>query len=269
MERKLKKQRRKCVFTLIELLVVIAIIGILASMLLPSLKMAKDSAKTIKCVSNTRQVFLGVSTYTNNYDGYAPASAYVGHKVSTDADITLQSVGDRCHYHPADLSYGSDWWYYPMGFLVSEKYVTAELCRCPFRNGYKYNSGENWLKQVGGANKKIMSSYAIKILRWEKWNTAGVAASFDVFGYRPGYGGGDVNGRVLVFDYRDEYDNPLTNPYDIFSHPQPFGISVAREDGEVKYIPAKKTLTAHSPGTSDRFNQIIYNFRRGGSYATD
>jgi len=59
-------------FTLIELLVVIAIIGILASMLLPSLGRAREKAKTAVCVSNQAQINKALHMYLSGDDDRMP-----------------------------------------------------------------------------------------------------------------------------------------------------------------------------------------------------
>ncbi|MBN1975237.1 MAG: type II secretion system protein [Sedimentisphaerales bacterium] len=57
-------------FTLIELLVVISIIALLLAILMPSLKRARNSARTVVCQSNLKQWGLIFSTYIDDNKGY-------------------------------------------------------------------------------------------------------------------------------------------------------------------------------------------------------
>lgn len=60
-------------FTLVEMLVVVAIIAILASLLMPSLHMAVDSARGISCSNNLRGMYAASSQYAGDYGGLMPA----------------------------------------------------------------------------------------------------------------------------------------------------------------------------------------------------
>jgi prepilin-type N-terminal cleavage/methylation domain-containing protein/prepilin-type processing-associated H-X9-DG protein len=75
-------------FTLIELLVVIAIIAILAAILFPVFARAREKARQSSCLSNLKQIGLGMMMYVQDYDEMFPTTGSY-----TSPDILLEPGG--------------------------------------------------------------------------------------------------------------------------------------------------------------------------------
>ncbi|OGV40004.1 MAG: hypothetical protein A2X48_21075 [Lentisphaerae bacterium GWF2_49_21] len=86
-------KRQASPFTLIELLVVIAIIAILASMLLPALKNARDYAKSTLCSNNIGQVSKAAILYSMDYSDCIPYQDLIDGKIAYWASFLVDDSG--------------------------------------------------------------------------------------------------------------------------------------------------------------------------------
>jgi prepilin-type N-terminal cleavage/methylation domain-containing protein len=81
-------------FTLIELLVVIAIIAILAAILFPVFARARENARRASCMSNLKQIGLGVMQYVQDYDEKYPSAMYASNYLTGPGTWQLATAGD-------------------------------------------------------------------------------------------------------------------------------------------------------------------------------
>ena len=115
-------------FTLIELLIVIAIIAILAALLLPALKAARNQASSILCLNNVRQMHSATSSYIMDYNdrlpgSYDPTVTWHTARRSLDTDNYIQGYKMRCPLYPwrDNASYNTT-------YVIPKSYLACEYC---------------------------------------------------------------------------------------------------------------------------------------------
>ncbi len=130
-------------FTLIELLVVIAIIAILAAILFPVFSQAKEAAKKTTCLSNNKQIGVGLYLYLNDFDDALPMANYPAPPVYQGPPYTVFAW----HNGPgvSELSWAD---------LMLPYTKSTDLFKCPDDSGARKNL-------TGGAITGKTLSYAL------------------------------------------------------------------------------------------------------------
>jgi len=109
-------------FTLIEILVVIAIISILAAILFPVFAQAREKARATACLSNTKQIGLGLLQYVQDYDERVFfRSSTSSTPYNTRAGVTV----------PSTASNPERWWNMVMPYIKSNQVFTCPSDAAP------------------------------------------------------------------------------------------------------------------------------------------
>ena len=117
-------------FTLIELLVVLAIIGILVSILMPSLVKAREQARMAICLSNNKQLSLAFHTYAAQNNNRTPF---------TYGEITFDDLLGMGQYDGRNLTYAVA----SQAGIVDEEYA-SKIYYCPSASYNKFNAVDKY-----------------------------------------------------------------------------------------------------------------------------
>ncbi|WDE98894.1 DUF1559 domain-containing protein [Lentisphaera profundi] len=183
-----KTKRPRCLhkpFTLIELLVVIAIIGILASLLLPTLGKARKKAKNAQCVNKLKQLGVAIFIYTTDSDGHFPVNSINPTRRTWDDQLAgydgrdTLTPGQRNENGLAIATYGDDY---------------GQLYRCPNEISGKWG-GRVGRTYIPSYDTDRPSRGEIGIL----WSTNGISKNL-------GHIGGAAQ-TIMLFEYSNGSNN--------------------------------------------------------------
>ena len=133
-------------FTLIELLVVIAIIAILAGMLLPTLKQARETAQKIACINQMKSLGNYSVFYSNDFKDFIPHVAANSETLNwASYNATNNAMNSNTSGIPYMVGYG--WNTYP----ASNKKSHTSIYKCPAQTYAGHGSNvPKWKEDYNG-----------------------------------------------------------------------------------------------------------------------
>ena len=211
----LSETQSKKGFTLIELLVVIAIIAILAAILFPVFAQAREKARQTSCLSNTKQLSLGLLMYVQDYDETWPrnddcvnngATPVAGAPATAYGCTGNPGYGDRVNHYK--------WWYWTYPYVKN-----VDINFCPSRKGSLVLSAANKTDWNNSA-EIINAGYGLNLSLTGALNTWPTPAPSGA--YRNSWTGGTLSGLNFPSEtmLMMETKNPAVGSFNVPSNGQ-------------------------------------------------
>ena len=229
-------------FTLIELLIVIAIIAILAAILFPVFARARENARRSSCLSNLRQIGLGIMQYVQDYDEtYPAASRYTwGVYGETNSGVTTIWRNDITPYVKNDQVFVCPSVSHLPNTGSSTKYGVNSSVMKPY-NARNNSTGELYPYVKIASIVSVSSTYLLMDSGGHQIYPSLCWTSGATYNYIPGMGAVGATQGTITADYVDD-----------FKTGRHFGgLNVVFADGHVKWLSAAIV--------SNEARKLIYN----------
>ncbi len=227
---------KKTAFTLIELLVVITIIAILAAILFPVFARARENARRASCMSNMKQIGLGILQYTQDYDERYPkplsgdwgnGSGVSGFQLQTDPSMpgakfqNTDNAGDAWNNPNA---YVKTWMDFAYPYVKSTQIFVCPSQQDGPRSNYGYSAA------IGGVYRPEFSGGTSRQIPMALAEMPNPAEALMVLDYVSYYGTWAIKSQFMAYvDAADNDSRRLVSP-----HLE--GTSVGFADGHVKWF---------------------------------